>query len=143
MRILLVCPELPPAPGGVSDHSRILAEELRSQGHTILVITFSQQADPIEDVEILVTSGMALFRRNIRLRLREFRPDQVVVQYTPQLYAPRFYGIATMLPAVLLWLRVYVGAPISLLVHESNYPVNLSARGILIGIPHVIQFFLL
>ena len=105
-RVAWVTPDYPPDRGGVSDHSSAMVTVLRAAGHSVLVC-----AKPHE----------RSFAR-LDAELSEYRPDVVVVAYTPLGYAPRTGGIA---PALTLWsirLRKRLRCAAVLLAHEASLP---------------------
>jgi hypothetical protein len=76
--------------------------------------------------------------------LRDFiyglEADLVLFQWTPLAFSKDFYGIAFFVPFLLFHLR---SLNTQVIVHESHYPVSLSLKGLLIGLPHFFQFCLI
>jgi len=106
-RVAWVTADYPPDRGGVSDHSSAMASALRSAGHDVLVC-----ARPHE-------RGFG----RLDAELRSYRPELVVVAYTPLAYAPHSGGIA---PAFTRWfagLRSRLQCRVILLAHEASLPV--------------------
>jgi glycosyltransferase involved in cell wall biosynthesis len=107
-RIAWVTPEYPPHRGGVSDHSHEMVKVLRSAGHDVLVCSRPHEAG---------------FGR-LDADLSAFRPELVVVAYTPLAYAPHTGGIA---PAFTLW-SLGLGrrhhCQTVLLAHETSLPLT-------------------
>ncbi len=139
MRILLVSPYFPPDRGGVSDHSFILARELSRQGHTVAVLTYCRHPSALPGVSV-ITIPREKGGRALRIHARQFRPDSVLVQFTPLSFAEKFFGIAPWLPWQLLGLKIAARCPVHLFAHETHYPVRLSKIGLAVGIPHFLQF---
>jgi len=107
-RVAWITPDFPPDRGGVSDHSTEMVNALRAAGHEVLVC-----ARPHE-------RGFA----HLNHELAAYRPDLVIVAYTPLGYAPRTFGIA---PNFALWsarLRRRLHCPCILLAHEVAMPVS-------------------
>src|SRR3954452_7333803 len=77
-RIAWITPDYPPDRGGVSDHSSAMVGVLRAAGHDVLVCSHPHER------------GFA----RLHAELAAYRPDLVVVAYTPLGYAPRTGGIA-------------------------------------------------
>jgi hypothetical protein len=131
-RVAWVTADYPPDRGGVSDHSSAMVSALRSAGHDVLVC-----ARPHE-------RGFGL----LDVELRSYRPDLVVVAYTPLAYAPRAGGIA---PAFARWfagLRSRPQCRVILLAHEASLPVfyffkKRELKLATLGVVQVAQFLLL
>jgi len=107
-RVAWITPDYPPVRGGVSDHSSAMVEVLREAGHDVLVCSNPH------------AHGFA----RLDADLAAYRPDLVVVAYTPLGYAPRTGGIA---PALTLWsmaLRRRLGCQAILLAHEASLPAG-------------------
>lgn len=113
-RIAWITPHYPPVKGGVSDHSGAIVQELRSLGHDVLVCSRPHETG---------------FDR-LDAELRAYRPDLVVVAFTPLAYAPHTGGIA---PAFIRWsigVRRRLACKAVLLAHEASLPLtfHLQAR---------------
>jgi glycosyltransferase involved in cell wall biosynthesis len=131
-RVAWITPGYPPDRGGVSDHSSALVSTLRAAGHEVLVCSRPHE------------TGFA----QLDTELRSYRPDLVVVAYTPLAYAPRTGGVA---PAFVRWcigLRKRFHCQAILLAHEASLPVAFHwQRGeqklAVLGIAQFTQFSLL
>lgn len=141
MRLLFLTPQLPPEPGGVSDHSAQLLREAARAGVTTEAITFTAGAAPIPGVKLQQQTPAEFSFASCKKSA--LGADGIVVPYTPLSWAPRSYGIAPWLPLLLARIRRASGAPLTLIAHESHYPVKFSAVGLLVGLPQFLQFFLL
>lgn len=108
-RIAWITPDYPPDRGGVSDHSHEMVKELRAMGHEVLVC-----ARPHEHGFDRADAELAAFR-----------PDLVVVAYTPLGYAPRTGGIAPALTRWALGLRRRFRCHAILMAHEVSLPAGL------------------
>ena len=107
-RIAWVTPDYPPNHGGVSDHSSEMVNTLRAAGHDVLVCSRPHEQG---------------FRR-LDAELVAYRPDLLVVAFTPLGYAPRTGGIA---PALMQWcigLRGRLRCRTILLAHEVSLPLT-------------------
>ncbi len=143
MRIAIVSPTFPPGICGVGDHTAKLAQALGQAGADVTVWTgeraprsfagFGVRAIP----GLASSSGRAALGITIADDVRRRGPTAVLVQYTPLLHARRgvFPGLARWIAS----LRSQARGPVALLAHELNTPVELSAVGLLLGIPQWAQ----
>lgn len=111
-RIAWITPHYPPDRGGVSDHSSEMVNVLRSTGHDVLVCSRPHEIgfDHL-DAELLA-----------------YRPEVIVVAFTPLAYAPHTGGLA---PAFVRWsigLRRRFGCKAILLAHEASLPFTFHAQ---------------
>lgn len=141
MKLALVAPNFPPDHCGVGDYTARFAAEAARQGHKVRVWT--AQAAPrvprgVETRHVARPWGFSGLAR-VRLELRLWKPDAVLVQYTPYLYGPRTMGIQPLLPGWLASLKS-AGAPVALVSHENHYPVGLTPTRLLIGVPQFAIF---
>lgn len=160
MRVALICPSFPPDSCGVGDYSANLAMALHALGVEVRVWTSQERpilsraltgGDPgapglagVPRIERVAAPWGRRSLERLRAGLRDARPDAVVLQYTPQLWAPATLGVQPLLPLWLAGLRRELGGvPLALTAHELHYPAELSPRGILLGIPQVFQFLAL
>lgn len=128
----LITGEYPPQPGGVADHTRLLAHALARSGDTVHVwapaLTIQMSAGPEEALERGVTVhrlsdhfGLRGLRQLDR-RLREFGSERedarVLVQYVPHMYGWRAMNIPFA-----AWLG-YRAPRYRVLFHEVAFPVR-------------------
>lgn len=106
-RIAWVTPDYPPDRGGVSDHSSGMVNVLRTAGHDVLICS-----RPYEQ-------GFG----RLDAELMAYRPDLVVVAYTPLGYAPRSGGIAPSFTRWSIGLRGRLRCQAILLAHEVSLPL--------------------
>lgn len=143
MRILLVSPHFKPMPGGVSDYSFQFACELEKLGHEVTVVTRASGEDKANreaTFRVVTVSDFSLRTTSLLKELcRDHRIERILFQWTPLAFAPKSLGILPSLFLTLLFLRPL---PVNFMVHESHYPVLMNLRGLLIGLPHFIQFML-
>ncbi|HKO47022.1 MAG TPA: glycosyltransferase family 4 protein [Polyangiaceae bacterium] len=107
-RIAWFTPDYPPDRGGVSDHSSAMVNVLRSAGHDVLICSRPHER------------GFA----RLDTELAVYRPELVVVAYTPLGYAPRSGGVT---PAFTRWsigLRQRHRCRAILLAHEVSLPLT-------------------
>lgn len=143
MRILLVSPHFKPLPGGVSDYSYQFASELVKAGHDVVVVTRAKPSESfLSECAFKIVSGEN-FSLRMASQLKELcldhEIDVALFQWTPLAFAPESLGIIPSLALTFFFLR---SIPIHLMVHESHYPVLFNPRGLLIGLPHFLQFIL-
>src|SRR6478752_10615529 len=103
-RLAWVTPDYPPDRGGVSDHSNVMVSVLRAAGHDVLVCTKPHE------------QGFG----NLDAELAIYRPDLVIVAYTPNGYAPRTAGIAPAFVRCSMRLRRRRRYQAVLLAHETG-----------------------
>jgi glycosyltransferase involved in cell wall biosynthesis len=142
MRLAILSPSFPPDVCGVGDYSFNLAHAFVQQGQEVGIWTSSLQAQassPFTLFSVKRSWGLFAFLKILR-EARNQRPDAFIVQYTPYLYAPRTRGVHLLLPLYLSLFRWFFSVPILLVVHELHYPMHFSLRGMLLGIPHYLQF---
>ncbi|HEY9720806.1 MAG TPA: glycosyltransferase family 4 protein [Oscillatoriaceae cyanobacterium] len=116
MRITVLCPDYPPAPGGVSDYARRWVQALA--GEDITVIT---RPGACEDAGVRLVphsgwgmSGLGALRRKVL----DTRPDVVVLHYVPHLYERRGASLSANL---LAWQLRQEGVPVVTIAHELYY----------------------
>jgi len=85
MRIVIITKNLPPAVCGIGDHSVMLGEAIRAKGHSVTIIAGNGDIGADRCVE----DNFWLPERIGRLaeRLKALKPDHVILQYTPLMYA--------------------------------------------------------
>ncbi len=145
MRIAMISPTFPPDRCGVGDYSANLCRELIRQGHSVAVWTLQESPAAIP--------GLSVFRsprpwnhltlRKLTQEARIWKPDAFLIQYTPYLFAPSSRGVHPLLPFWIGLLRKSFGLPTILITHELHYPLHLTPAGVLLGIPHFLQFLAL
>jgi glycosyltransferase involved in cell wall biosynthesis len=141
MKVCLVTRRMPPAQCGVADYTLGLASALGG-AHDVVVVTGTQP-------EIVATSGVRILpviptwgpRGMVTLvrTLRNLKPDCVVIEYVPFLYAQR--GVNFWLPLAICWMRL-AGVRVLLTVHEPFVEID-SFKHALVGIPQRAMLWLL
>ena len=127
----LYCPNLPPVPGGVADHTLRLARALEAQGAPPAVIGHRGDLDLFAGLPSrLVSSPVALTEA-----ARNLGVTSLIVQYVPFLYARR--GVAPALVWAVRRLRA-AGIRIALFVHEPYVPFT-RLSWLVTGIPMRLQ----
>lgn len=142
MKIGLICPHLPPRICGVGDYTARLATELANQGHSVCIATAEPAPDNIGGCEVK-SFAMPWASSAFSEMARWFsgkKLDRIILQYTPQLYAPATLGVHPALAVFIGRLKRVLGVPIIVTVHEAHYPVGIDARGVLLGVPQFFQF---
>ncbi len=145
MKIGILAGDYPPQCSGLGDHTFKVATELSHQGHVVAVWT--AEAFPVKTSKVELRSFAQPWRskalRNIMQDIVRWAPDAFIIQYTPQSIAPETFGNHFRFSLWVRKLKVLLKKPIIIIVHEMNYPVGLSLRGLLLGVPQVIQFAVL
>ncbi|MEB3328730.1 MAG: glycosyltransferase family 4 protein [Candidatus Sericytochromatia bacterium] len=119
MRIALVCPRLPPHPGGVADHAARWAEAIATHlGHEVIALTGPGASSPgVPGVRLappVEAWGLAA-PRSLPAAIAAVAPDLVVLQYVPQLYERRGFSLGIALAARTVALA---GWPLLTTAHE-------------------------
>jgi glycosyltransferase involved in cell wall biosynthesis len=123
-RFAIVAPNLYPRICGVGDHSLRLGQEFRSRGHEVMLFSRAPAEPHPEAPELPVIGATAalptLLARSLASAIERFRPTEVVLQYTSQMWdAWRFGSPATTL--LLRRLRA-TGARLTVIAHELSVP---------------------
>lgn len=100
----LITGEYPPQPGGVSDHTRRLAQEFLRAGDDVHVWTSPDPRPPIEDAGVVVHRLPDCFGPRswpvLGAGLKAAKDQQILVQYVPHMY-----GYKGMNVGFAAWLR--------------------------------------
>ncbi len=123
-RFAIVAPNFHPRICGVGDHSAHLGGELQRRGHAVRVFSRAPvEPHPVRpDLEARAIPGARPFAvaRNLLGPLHDFRPTDVILQYTPQMWDGwRFGSPATN------WLARRLrdaGSKVTLIAHELHVP---------------------
>ena len=116
----LYCPDLPPVPGGVSDHTVVLARALAAAGGTVQVLATRGNRSSCLPVPVELIGGhRELPEAASRLGLRS-----VVIQYVPFLFARRGVSPGLVLAVDRLARR---GVAVVLVLHELFVPFTRAA----------------
>lgn len=127
----LYCPDVPPIPGGVADHTLHLARALERRGIPLAVL--ARRGDPAGFAPLPVR--MDVTPPGLRTTVRALGLRGLYVQYVPFLYAR--FGIAPALPAALAGLR-RDGVTVGLFVHEPYVPFT-RLPWLVTGVPQRLQ----
>jgi hypothetical protein len=140
MKILFLCGSLEPGRDGVGDYVRLLAEELKRQGHQAAAIALNDiHIEAYFDTNWWIENELPVLRlparwsSNCRIKharqwIEGFQPDWISLQYVPYAFHPKG------LPILLSWhLRSLMkGRRIHLMMHETwvgtELGVNLKRR---------------
>jgi glycosyltransferase involved in cell wall biosynthesis len=112
----LYCPDLPPIPGGVSDHTVVLARALETLGHAPAVI--GRRGEPWRFAR---RWGAGIAPRELPSAARDLEIDALIIQYVPFLYA-RLGVSPSLVRAVRALTRA--GTKLSVIVHEPYVPLT-------------------
>lgn len=146
MRIAIVSSLFPPDPGGVSDYVERFSSAVAALGHEVSVWTGPSARPRVSAAELVEHSdGWGILGlKSLEWRLRARKPDAVIIQYTPYMYAPRkLRGIHPALPAWVLGLEKRLGCRVVVMFHELHYPLGLSRDRLLVGTPQFVVYELL
>src|SRR5260221_9370490 len=123
-RIAIVSPNFYPRTCGIGDHSARLAGALRARGHDARVFSRTpaepNPADPTVDVSAPGGRGPLAIAHGIANAIRAWAADEVVIQYTSQMWGASRFGS----PA-LAYLATRVrrsGARVTVIAHELHVP---------------------
>jgi hypothetical protein len=134
--VALFSPDVPGAPGGVSDHTLALARALAGRGASVSVL--AGRGDPALFAPIPCRLGVGPGPhggRDLAGALAEAGATAVLVQYVPFLYAR--LGVAPQLIGALRRVR-RAGIPIAVFVHEPFVPFT-RLPWLLTGVPQRVQ----
>jgi glycosyltransferase involved in cell wall biosynthesis len=116
-RVALYCPDLPPVPGGVADHTLVLARALAARGLDVEVL--GRRGDPAVFDPLPCRTGVT--PRTLPAAAIAAGAGALVVQYVPFLFAR--FGLAPSLVRALGHVRG-AGIRIGVLVHEPYVPFS-------------------
>ncbi len=135
-RIALYCPELPPAPGGVADHTLLLSRALVAAGADVAVLGGTGEPGRFEPIPALTGVAPSRGAYDLSEGARRLGAIAVLVQYVPFLYGR--LGLAPSLARALRRLGG-IGIRVGLFVHEPFVPLTRPAWW-LTGVPMRWQF---
>lgn len=126
----LITGEFPPQPGGVSDYTRSVAEELAAAGEAVHV-----WCPPVSGPPLPMRPGVEVHRELGRLSPADLRrvgrsldafpaPRRLLVQWVPHSYGYRTMNLGFCL---WLWSRAARGDQVQIMVHEPYLPFHASA----------------
>jgi glycosyltransferase involved in cell wall biosynthesis len=119
-RFALVTTNFYPRVCGIGDFSARFGAELLRRGHEVAVFSRGPVAPNPEapEVEARVVEGHlpSVIARNLAEALRAYRPTDVLIQYTAQMWDAWRFG--TFAPALVAWQARRAGARVSLFAHE-------------------------
>ncbi|MDP3775182.1 MAG: hypothetical protein Q8Q85_13045 [Gemmatimonadales bacterium] len=128
----LYCPDVPPVPGGVSDHTLVLARALEALGEPPVVL--ARRGDPARFAPVTCVTGLA--PTDIVDTALAHGVSTVVIQYVPFLFARR--GVS---PALVLGIRrmARAGVGLAVIIHEPFVPFT-RLPWLITGFPQRWQF---
>lgn len=112
MKIGLISGEFPPMPGGVGDFTRILAENMREQGHSVFVLSRAGSANARLPVSTVAGWGAGCLPQ-MRRWARRCGVDLVNLQFQTAAY--------DMSPFIHFTPEI-IGAPVITTFHDLRYP---------------------
>lgn len=140
--VAIVCPTYPPDHCGVGDHTSMLAATLAASGATVNVYTtcgVARSVPPRVHVHPVVPQWQTRSMWALASTITRARPDVVLIQYVPFLYA-RHAGLAVPLLAALLRLRRVVVVTI---VHEPYVPLELNVKRFILSVAQRVMLVIL
>jgi len=123
-RFAIVAPNLHPRICGVGDNSVRLGQELRRRGHEVMLFSRAPAEPHPEAPELPVLGAKGalptLLARSLVNPIERFRPTEIVLQYTSQMWDTWRFGS----PATTLLLRRLraTGARLTVIAHELSVP---------------------
>ena len=136
MSLALFSPDVPGAPGGVSDHTLALARALASRGVSVAALAGRGDAARFAPIPCLLGVGPGPHGgRDLAGALTEVGADQLLVQYVPFLFSRS--GVAPALEAALRRVR-RAGIRIAVFVHEPFVPFT-RLPWLVTGVPQRLQ----
>lgn len=126
MKITVIYPMLPPRLDGIGDYTAYLCAEMARQGHTVSLLTATENAAPVQNVPVqkVFTQGDAASVLNIVAPILADPPDWVLLQYNPFSYGK--YGWCPQTISAVKQLRK--GLPkhsrIAVMAHETFVPAE-------------------
>lgn len=139
MTIGILAAKFPPDQCGVADYTEQLIAEIFRQDHSVHLWTMQTQPRAVEKL-FYHRLTWPIDSSNAQTMLRELKSAQIttlIVQFTPYLF-PLKTGRRPL--ALLLRQLQKSGIKIILLVHEAHFPVQMSLRGFVYGIPQFLHF---
>lgn len=134
-RLAYLSTQYPPIKGGISDFDFAL----------------SRKWQEIKEIELITPSRInKKMSRPSDWTKNDFQQvskicheaSQIFLSFTPRLFNQTFYGLS--LPLIFWVLNQKItNKEVIIFAHEAHYPVELSVKGILLGIPQKIQFLIL
>jgi len=118
-RIGLFCPTLPPARGGLPDHTRSLALALAARGADAVVLGRTGNPELLRPVPVMLGVRASAGPNGLLASARRAGVEAFLVQYVPFLYAR--FGIAPRLAIALRRIRD-AGIRLAVFVHEPYVP---------------------
>ena len=128
----LYCPDIPPEPGGVSDHTLMLARALADLGARPVVL--AERGDPTLFEPLVAQTGLK--PGDVAAAAKRHGITSLVVQYVPFLFARR--GVSPALMRAIYRLH-RAGIRIAVVVHEAYVPWT-RLPWLVTGLPQRIQF---
>lgn len=128
----LYCPEVPPVPGGVSDHTLALARALEAEGAPPVIL--ADRGDAARFAPMICLTGLK--PGDVAAAALAHGVTNLVVQYVPFLFARR--GVS---PALIRGIhRMHMaGLKLTVVVHEAFVPFN-RIPWLITGIPQRLQY---
>jgi glycosyltransferase involved in cell wall biosynthesis len=142
LKVLIVSPHYPPYKGGVSDHVWQQSKRLAELGHEITVWCQGPGETPHQNI-LRQDIPWPFNPQSVSEKLVGLSFDAIIVHFTPLSFSPKKWGINLLLFRAIQTLKTYCDNHLSLMVHEANYPFNLTLRGLVLGPLHLFQFFVL
>ncbi len=133
---IITC-EYPPQTGGVSDYTRLLAQQLRSAGDSVEVFAprYENEPETLDDDGVAIHRTLGDFSRSDLTRTNSLlkRNSRILVQWVPH-----GYGYRAMNLAFCSWIErlSQAGHPVFLMVHEPMLEFSGSWKQRLVALVH-------
>lgn len=138
-KLAILAPEFPPIKGGVSDYTEKIHQEFLNKKIPTIVITRKNSLriknDYIFEIEIPVNHS------EVQPILKQNNITDLLIEYTPNSFNPKMLGVNLKLISLLFKIRK--NTKIHLYAHETNFPIQLTKAGIILGPIHTLQFYFL
>ncbi len=133
--IAVIAPTYPPYRCGVGDYTAMLTEALCASGWHVHIFTTQREVQPTVSPQLTVSAVVPAWTVRqvwaVAAMVAHGRPEAVLLQYVPYLYARRGVGGAAPLLAWLLRLR---GLRVVTVMHEPYVPLWKTLRWFVVGL---------
>lgn len=136
-KTLFLAAVYPPIFGGISDFNKNLDTAFREQNSQVAILrpeTLNLEIDKRSNWDGNDFDSVKRFAKDEKC-------NSLLLSFAPMIFNQKSYGFSFSL--IFFILNIRSSMSIKTFVHEANYPFELNLKGILIGLPHIIQFFII